>query len=95
MSSVLLSSALIAICAVPPFQPKQGMEQPLDLATVAQRLSGGVYARPLDLATDAARMFSSCAAPFPEGSPQRQAVQQMQGAFEALWQQLMAPFGHY
>lgn len=31
-------------------------------------------------------------APFPEGSPQRQAVQQMQAAFEALWQQLMAPF---
>lgn len=38
---------------------KQGMEQPLDLASVAQRLGAGAYARPLDLAADAARMFST------------------------------------
>lgn len=68
------------------------MEQPVDLATMAQRLAGGVYSTPLDLAADAARMFTTCAAPFPEGSPQRQAVQQMQGAFQALWQQTLAPF---
>lgn len=41
------------------FHPKQGGEQALDLASVAQRLGAGAYARPLDLASDAARMFST------------------------------------
>jgi hypothetical protein len=66
----------------------------MDLNTIATRLANGQYGRPLEFASDAGRMFAGFAAVYPEGSQERAALQQMQGAFETLWQRALAPYAH-
>lgn len=61
---------------------------------MAQRLSAGLYGRPLDLAADIMRVLQAGAA-HPEGSEPHAAAKQAQAVFEALWQQLMGPYSTF
>ena len=67
----------------------------MDISTIARKFTSGSYQSPLELASDAGRVFSGAAGRYAEGSEQHQAAQQMQSAFNTLWQQLLAPFAGY
>lgn len=54
------------------------------------KLAAGQYSRPMEIAADASRVFT-----VPPGAPDGgAAAAQMRSVFEALWQQLLAPYAH-